>query len=158
MQAGGLHSIAKYSIIFDCQWKNSLGSTVNRSYFNNYTNDLLYSIERLPVIALFSTAPQSKTPLSSRCHSHYESFNNCRRSPRSRPALLLARLNEESREAEVRLREDMQGLSVEIERKAFDEEGLCQGAPFVFRLLDLNVAPYSLAIQMSDTYRIFSII
>lgn len=60
--------------------------------------------------------------------------------------VLLNRLNGESRAAEGKFREEMLRLSDVVKGRAFDGEGLSQGAPFLFKALDPNVAPYSLTI------------
>lgn len=76
MQAGGIRTLADFSILFDGHWKNSVGDTVDGGYFTNYTNDLLFSMERLSINAFslrrldpseplpFPVDPQAATKVS----------------------------------------------------------------------------------------------
>lgn len=59
---------------------------------------------------------------------------------------MLARMNAETTEAEGVLRRVLDGLSVNIRVRGFDEDGLCQGMPFVWKGLDPGTMPYFFAI------------
>ncbi len=45
-----------------------------------------------------------------------------------------------------RFRSDMQGIGERIDGKKFDENGLSQGMPFVWKLLDPRKIPYFLSV------------
>jgi arachidonate 15-lipoxygenase (second type)/8-lipoxygenase (S-type) len=54
--------------------------------------------------------------------------------------------NSETRAAAEKYKNDMRKFSTEIRGRTFDENGLCQGAPFVWKALDPLEAPFSLSI------------
>ncbi|GAB0137224.1 hypothetical protein EsDP_00005500 [Epichloe bromicola] len=55
-------------------------------------------------------------------------------------------LNSETKAAAARFEADMEKLSAEIAARGFDKDGLCNGAPFIWRSLDPRVALYSTTI------------
>lgn len=57
-------------------------------------------------------------------------------------ATMLRRMNDETRAAASEFRESMQAFSEEVSNRTFDEHGLSQGMPFVWKDLDPNVAPW----------------
>lgn len=58
---------------------------------------------------------------------------------------LLARMNTPTREANGLFMQRMRAFSRLVKGRGFDERGLSQGMPFVWRALDPDVAPYSVA-------------
>jgi arachidonate 15-lipoxygenase (second type) / 8-lipoxygenase (S-type) len=59
---------------------------------------------------------------------------------------MLSRMNEQTQAAAATFKSAMQTFSSEVSSRTFDENGLCQGMPFVWQALDPNVAPFSLTI------------
>jgi arachidonate 15-lipoxygenase (second type)/8-lipoxygenase (S-type) len=59
---------------------------------------------------------------------------------------LLAKMNIETRQAATRFKDAMNTISKQISGRHFDQNGLSQGMPFLWKTLDPNVAPFSLAI------------
>lgn len=54
--------------------------------------------------------------------------------------------NSETREAAAKFKDDMRAFSAKVRGQTFDEDGLSQGAPFVWQALDPLEAPFSLSI------------
>ena len=54
--------------------------------------------------------------------------------------------NRETRTAAEKFKEAMQAFSKKVQSRSFDEDGLSQGAPFIWRALDPEEAPFSLTI------------
>lgn len=54
--------------------------------------------------------------------------------------------NRETRVAAVQFKQTMQAFSKQIQGLMFDEDGLSQGAPFIWDALDPEQAPFSLTI------------
>ncbi|KAK2592193.1 hypothetical protein QQS21_010112 [Conoideocrella luteorostrata] len=59
---------------------------------------------------------------------------------------LLLSLNDETKRAAGVFESSMRKLSAEIESRGFDGEGLCRGAPFLWRALDPKVALFTMSI------------
>lgn len=59
---------------------------------------------------------------------------------------MLGRMNGETRGAEEKFRKSMEDFSNEVGGRKFDENGLCQGMPFIWGSLDPGVASYWLTI------------
>nr|QCS26861.1 putative manganese lipoxygenase [Didymosphaeria variabile] len=59
---------------------------------------------------------------------------------------LLGGTNRETRTAAAKFKETMQSFSKEIKARTFDKDGLSLGAPFIWRALDPEEAPFSLSI------------
>ncbi|GAB1727536.1 hypothetical protein NU195Hw_g549t1 [Hortaea werneckii] len=59
-------------------------------------------------------------------------------------ANMLARMNEQTRDAATEFRSAMQAQSAKVSGRTFDADGLSQGMPFIWRALDPERAPYSL--------------
>ncbi|KAI7263172.1 Lipoxygenase [Hortaea werneckii] len=59
-------------------------------------------------------------------------------------ANMLARMNEQTRDAATEFRSAMQVQSAKVSGRTFDADGLSQGMPFIWRALDPERAPYSL--------------
>lgn len=59
---------------------------------------------------------------------------------------VLGLMNEETQAANTLFVNTMQEFSSQIASRAFDESGLSQGMPFVWKALDPNVAPYSICV------------
>ncbi|KAK9245273.1 lipoxygenase [Lipomyces tetrasporus] len=102
------------------------------------TNDLFSSARAEQAIGAISLAanfnrPQSIVSNSTLLHLFDE--------PR-----MLARLNDASRDAAQHFTKVMQNLSEVISSRTFDADGLSQGMPFVWKALDPNVAPDTLAV------------
>ncbi|RMY43021.1 hypothetical protein D0865_11552 [Hortaea werneckii] len=57
---------------------------------------------------------------------------------------MLARMNEQTRQAASEFRSAMQAQSAKVSGRTFDADGLSQGMPFIWRALDPERAPYSL--------------
>ena len=55
----------------------------------------------------------------------------------------LDQLNSESQKAAADFTEAMMEISVEVQNRTFDENGLCQGMPFVWQTLDPDKILYS---------------
>ncbi|TKX24981.1 manganese lipoxygenase [Elsinoe australis] len=60
--------------------------------------------------------------------------------------LRLPRYNEETREAAKVFSGEMERFSDEVQARGFDEQGLSQGMPFVWKVLDPRVTPFYVAI------------
>ncbi|KAK0619181.1 lipoxygenase [Immersiella caudata] len=58
---------------------------------------------------------------------------------------MLAKMNSATRAANGVFTKEMRDFSRNVESRSFDANGLSQGMPFVWRALDPNVAPYSIA-------------
>lgn len=48
-QAGGLKKLSDYELLYQGQWKNSIPDGVDLGILSNYTDDLLFSMERLSI-------------------------------------------------------------------------------------------------------------
>lgn len=59
---------------------------------------------------------------------------------------MLARLNEETKQASQTFLDSMQSLSQEVRSRGFDENGLSMGMPFVYRTLDPGYIPFFCAV------------
>ncbi|RMZ08199.1 hypothetical protein D0860_04779 [Hortaea werneckii] len=59
-------------------------------------------------------------------------------------ANMLARMNEQTRDAATEFRSAMQVQSAKVSGRTFEADGLSQGMPFIWRALDPERAPYSL--------------
>lgn len=61
-------------------------------------------------------------------------------------ASLLGRLNAATGAAAAKFKSAMQSFSAVVSARSFDAQGLCQGMPFIWKVLDPDVAPYYSAI------------
>ena len=59
---------------------------------------------------------------------------------------LLSRMNDATQDAAQTFRDAMEDFSGKVSKRTFDENGLSQGMPFVWKALDPEVAPFFLAI------------
>lgn len=59
---------------------------------------------------------------------------------------MLGRMNDETREANGLFRDEMKVFSQDVRSRGFDEDGLCQGMPFVWDVLDPEVTPFYLTV------------
>ncbi|KAK3073922.1 hypothetical protein LTR53_004050 [Teratosphaeriaceae sp. CCFEE 6253] len=57
---------------------------------------------------------------------------------------LLSRMNPQTRAAAAMFKSSMQAFSSQVSARAFDQDGLSQGMPFIWQALDPNVVPYSI--------------
>lgn len=57
---------------------------------------------------------------------------------------MMARMNGPTQQAASTFANKMTGFSKQVAARQFDQNGLCQGMPFVWQALDPNVAPYSI--------------
>jgi arachidonate 15-lipoxygenase (second type)/8-lipoxygenase (S-type) len=60
--------------------------------------------------------------------------------------VFLGGTNSATRSAAEAFKEAMNSFGKKIQDRTFDENGLCQGAPFIWRALNPKVAPFSLTI------------
>lgn len=58
--------------------------------------------------------------------------------------IMLSRMNQQTKTAAMQFRTEMQAFSNEVSARTFDEEGLSQGTPFVWRGLDPGVVPWGI--------------
>lgn len=61
-------------------------------------------------------------------------------------AVMLGRMNEDTRRANDKFMEEMRARSQVVKNRGFDENGLSQGMPFIWKPLDPDVAPWSVSI------------
>lgn len=59
---------------------------------------------------------------------------------------MLVQLNDETRAATKSFNATMEAFSEEVSTRQFNEDGLSQGMPLLWKALDPNVIPYSVSI------------
>lgn len=82
------------------------------------------------------TVAISEIALSAKFNRQFPSSNNNTFRNILHDDVFLSRLNEEGRIAEQAFRDAMEDISGTIKSKVFDQNGLCQGMPFLWTLLD----------------------
>lgn len=60
--------------------------------------------------------------------------------------VMLSRMNQVTRDANGAFMKDLQARSSEVRARDFDQDGLAQGMPFVWKALDPETIPWSLSI------------
>jgi arachidonate 15-lipoxygenase (second type) / 8-lipoxygenase (S-type) len=61
-------------------------------------------------------------------------------------ATMLSLMNPPTQQAASTFMSTMQSFSQQVSSRTFDQNGLCQGMPFVWQALDPNVAPFSITV------------